>query len=206
MSGGRMRTRTEILEQLEKELKALQAKTYRAASREELSGILDSLLLDSHSEKVALENRPLIHDLNLEEALQKEGRKLLGLNLEDRKAALKEKDWEAVRTIDVGISGADYALADTGTLVLFSAGSSGRWVSLAPTIHIVLLPVERILPSLDELFDELKRAGNLSSLGSAVIFITGASRTADIELKLVMGAHGPKELHVVTLLFPTAGA
>lgn len=198
-----MKTRTDLLEQLENELTALQAKTYRADSKEELVGILDSLLTASSARRVALENRSMIHDLNLEKELQKEGRHFLGFTPGDRKGALKEKDWEAVRTSDVGIGGADYALADTGTLVLFSANSSGRWVSLAPDIHIVLLPLERILASLDEVFDRLSPVEDLSSFGSAVIFITGASRTADIELKLVMGAHGPKELHVVTLLFST---
>ncbi len=198
-----MKTRTDLLDQLENELTALQAKTYRAGSKEELLDILDSLLSASSAQRVALENRSLIHALNLEKELQKEGRHLLGFTPKERKGILREKDWEEVRTIEVGIGGADYALADTGTLVLFSANSSGRWVSLAPDIHIVLLPLGRILASLDEVFDRLSLAKDLSSLGSAVIFITGASRTADIELKLVMGAHGPKELHVVTLLFPT---
>ncbi|MGC1402875.1 MAG: LUD domain-containing protein [Thermodesulfobacteriota bacterium] len=200
-----MKTRTDLLIQLENELTALQARTYRAGSKEELLEILDSLLSASSAQRVALENRSLIHDLNLEKELQKEGRDLLGFSPRDRKGVLREKDWEAVRISDVGIGGADYALADTGTLVLFSAKSSGRWVSLAPDIHIVLLPVERILASLNEILDQLSLEKDLSVFGSAVIFITGASRTADIELKLVMGAHGPKELHVVTLLFPTPG-
>ncbi len=201
-----MKTRTELLEQLETELTALQAKTYRAVSKGELLTILDSLLAGPSAQRVALEDRSLIRELKLEKELQKEGRNILAFDPENRKAALKEENWAAVRTIEVGIGGADYALADTGTLVIFSARSSGRWISLAPDIHIVLLPVDRILSSLDEIFDRLTLAGNLSTLGSAVIFITGASRTADIELKLVMGAHGPKELHVVTLLFPTPGA
>ena len=200
-----MKTRTDLLIQLENELTALQARTYRAGSKEELLEILDSLLSASSARRVALENRSLIHDLNLEKELQKEGRDLLGFSHTDRKGVLRKNDWEAVRTSDVGIGGADYALADTGTLVLFSAKSSGRWVSLAPDIHIVLLPVERILASLNEILDQLSLEKDLSVFGSAVIFITGASRTADIELKLVMGAHGPKELHVVTLLFPTPG-
>jgi L-lactate dehydrogenase complex protein LldG len=201
-----MKTRTDLLEQLEAELKALQAKTYRAGSKEELLAILDSLLTGPSSQKVALEHRSLIRELNLETELQKEGRHLLAFDPEDRKSALREENWAAVRTVEVGIGGVDFALADTGTLVIFSARSSGHWISLAPDIHIVLLPVDRILSSLDEIFDRLTLTGNLSVLGSAVIFITGASRTADIELKLVMGAHGPKELHVVTLLFPTPGA
>ena len=197
-----MKIQTDLLEQLEKELGELQVKTYRAESREDLLKTLEALLTASHSQNVALENRALIQELNLEETLQKEGRHLLGFNPKDRKAMLRETDWKLVQTIEAGLGGADYALADTGTLVLFSKNSSGRWISLVPKIHIVLLPVECILSSLDELCFKLDLAGDLSSFGSAITFISGPSRTADIELNIVMGAHGPKELHVVTLLFP----
>jgi L-lactate utilization protein LutC len=124
-----------------------------------------------------------------------------GIGGGDRKASLWANSWEAVRSVDIGIGGADYALADTGTLVLFSAQSGGRWVSLAPTIHICLLPREKILSSLDDLFSCLADPSIEASRGSAITFITGPSRTADIELTLVMGAHGPKELHVIILLF-----
>ena len=102
----------------------------------------------------------------------------------------------------MGLTGVDYALADTGTLVLFSGKSGGRWLSLAPPVHVALLPGERILPSLDDFLALFPEGDSFLSLGSAITFISGASRTADIELKLVHGAHGPKQLHVVTLLFP----
>jgi L-lactate dehydrogenase complex protein LldG len=197
-----MKIRTDFLEQLEKELAALQVKVSRAHSKEELLGILNSLLTDSPTPTIALENRSLIQALNLEKELQKENRKILGFDPQSKKDHLREKDWEAVRNIDIGIGGADYALADTGTMVLFSSKSGGRWVSLAPTIHICLLPQDRILPSLDDLFSVLPLSGNGAIPMSAITFITGPSRTADIELTLVMGAHGPKELHVVILLFP----
>ncbi len=198
-----MKTRTDLLEQLEKELAALQVKVYRAHSKEELLVILDTLLTVSQGPTVALENRSLIQDLDLEKMLSQENRRIVGFQQADRRKTPREKDWEAIRAVEFGIGGADYALADTGTLVLFSAQSAARWISLAPEIHIVLLPVERILPSLDEVFAQLSLSEDLSSFGSAITFITGPSRTADIELTLVMGAHGPKELHVVTLLFPT---
>ncbi|MBA4393113.1 MAG: hypothetical protein C0407_06135 [Desulfobacca sp.] len=196
-----MKTRIDLLEQLEKELTALRVKVYRAHSQEELLGIVDSVVAPSPAPIIALESRALIQSLDLEEVLKKGNRRIGPLHPTDRKTALMEKDWEAVQNVDIGIGGADYALADTGTMVLFSSQSGGRWVSLAPTIHICLLPVERILPSLDDLFSILSLPGNEASPGSAITFITGPSRTADIELTLVMGAHGPKELHVVTLLF-----
>jgi L-lactate dehydrogenase complex protein LldG len=68
-------------------------------------------------------------------------------------------------------------------------------------VHVALLPAERILPGLDDFLDLFPEGEALLAQGSAVTFISGASRTADIELNLVHGAHGPKELHVVTLMF-----
>jgi L-lactate dehydrogenase complex protein LldG len=197
-----MKTPIDLLEPLENELAALYVKTYRADSQEALREIIESLLSSVPGQKVGLEDRPLIRALNLDQTLKKEGRDLWGFSSNDRKAMLAQNHWEALEAVEVGIGGADYALADTGTLVLFSKKSAGRWVSLAPPIHIALLPVEKILPSLDHLMDYLALEKKMSNLGSAMIFITGPSRTADIELNLVMGAHGPRELHVITLLFP----
>jgi L-lactate dehydrogenase complex protein LldG len=104
--------------------------------------------------------------------------------------------------LTVGITGVDYALAETGTLVLASGQSGGRGLSLAPRHHIALLPEERLLFSLDQFLDLYPEGEDFLSQGSAVTFIAGASRTADIELNLVLGAHGPKELSVITLCFP----
>lgn len=104
-------------------------------------------------------------------------------------------------TADVGITSVDYALADTATLVLMSAEGRPRCVSLLPPVHLAILPSGRILPGLDEFFrvlgQETEPVGQ--QLSSAVTFITGPSRTADIELTLVVGVHGPQQLHVVLL-------
>ena len=96
----------------------------------------------------------------------------------------------------IGITQADYALADTGTLVLFASPGEGRALSLLPPIHVAVLEASRILPGLNEL---LAREPNFPERSSAMIFITGPSRTADIESTLSVGVHGPGELHVVVL-------
>jgi len=102
----------------------------------------------------------------------------------------------ACATAQVGISSADYALADTGTLVMLSSQEEARFVSLLPPVHIAILPGERILSGLDELFTRIPRPADLSS---SMVFITGPSRTGDIELELVRGVHGPGELHVIVV-------
>jgi len=96
--------------------------------------------------------------------------------------------------IDVGITSADYALADTGTLVLLSSAEEARMISLLPPVHLAVIPRDRILSGLDELFSLLPRPDLKTS---SMVFITGSSRTADIEQILIRGVHGPGELHVV---------
>ncbi len=102
---------------------------------------------------------------------------------------------------DIGLSGVDYALADTGTLVLIACKGQARSVSLLPPVHIAVVRPEQILSGLSDLFPLLRSeaADEGRDLSSAITFITGPSRTADIELTLVVGVHGPQQLHVVLL-------
>jgi len=100
----------------------------------------------------------------------------------------------ALSDIKIGITQADYALADTGTLVMFAEAGEGRALSLLPPIHIAVLEESRILAGLDEL---MEREPNFPARASAMVFTTGPSRTADIERTLTVGVHGPGELHVV---------
>ena len=99
-------------------------------------------------------------------------------------------------TVGVGITCADYALADTGTLVLFSSPEEARMISLLPPAHIAVVPRGCILTGLDELFALVPLPAERSS---SMVLITGPSRTADIEQILVRGVHGPGEIHVVVV-------
>jgi L-lactate dehydrogenase complex protein LldG len=94
----------------------------------------------------------------------------------------------------LGITAVDYALADSGTLCLLAGKRQPRTASLLPPIHVAILRPEQILRGLDDLFALLPSGDDLSS---AVTLITGPSRTADIELTLVVGVHGPQQLHVI---------
>lgn len=100
---------------------------------------------------------------------------------------------EACASAQFGITSADYGLVDTGTLVLLSS-SEARLASLLPPIHIAVVPVTRLLGSLDELFE---RVPHPADIASSMVFVTGPSRTGDIELQLVRGVHGPGDLYVV---------
>lgn len=102
----------------------------------------------------------------------------------------------ACASAEFGITSADYALADTGTLVMLASPEEARMVSLLPPVHIAAVPRDRILTGLDELLSLVPRPGDLTS---SMVLITGPSRTADIEQILVRGVHGPGEIHVVVV-------
>jgi L-lactate dehydrogenase complex protein LldG len=109
--------------------------------------------------------------------------------------ATDSQEWRRLcATAEVGVTGADYALADTGSLVMLSTPSEARMVSLLPPAHIAVLSCERILSGLDELFAILP---DPAAITSSMVLITGPSRTADIEQTLVRGVHGPGRLTVV---------
>lgn len=103
---------------------------------------------------------------------------------------------EACRTASMGITGADFALAETGSLVLFASEEEARLVSLLPPVHLAVLDRARLLTGLDELFERVPRPSDRSS---SMILITGPSRSADIEMILVRGVHGPGALHVIVV-------
>jgi len=95
---------------------------------------------------------------------------------------------------EVGITNAQAAIAETGTLVLDSSCERNRLVSVVPPVHIAIVAASRIYATLADVLAMLQSAPEVSP---AITFITGPSRTADIELTLTIGVHGPKELYVI---------
>jgi L-lactate dehydrogenase complex protein LldG len=108
----------------------------------------------------------------------------------------REELREVRASADVGITSADYMLGDTGTLVMIASPREARLVSLLPPSHIAVVPKERILTGLDELFALLP---DPAAQTSSMVLITGPSRTADIEQILVRGVHGPGQIMVVVV-------
>lgn len=97
---------------------------------------------------------------------------------------------------DAGITMAQAAIAETATLILESSRERHRLVSLVPPIHIAIVNAEDLCPTLNEAL-KLVIGHTAAEMSPAITFITGPSRTADIELTLTIGVHGPKELYVI---------
>ena len=99
--------------------------------------------------------------------------------------------------IDLGFTIADYGISETGTLVIDSSSEDVRLATMISEVHVAVLPVGRIRETAYDLEGELQdRFGTVPSYWA---FITGASRTADIERVLALGVHGPLDLHILLL-------
>ena len=107
-------------------------------------------------------------------------------------------DKNALEGCDAGITGCEVLVSQTGSILVSSATCGGRGLSILPHVHIVVATRDQIVPTLGDALHLVKErhAGRLPSMLS---FITGPSRTGDIERILVLGAHGPKELFVILI-------
>ena len=95
----------------------------------------------------------------------------------------------------VGVTGSYCAIAETGTLMLLSGEHTHPVTSLLPDTHIAIVPATRIVRSMEDGWDLLRREHG--SLPRQVAFVSGPSRTADIEMTLVLGIHGPYRVHII---------
>lgn len=137
---------------------------------------------------------------DLAEGLRQEG--LPAVPMPDR--AVDEPEARRLREInaaaEIGVTGADLAIAETGTLALISGAGRARSVSLLPEYHVAVFDRRVLVETLEQagVFLEAWHADPARTMsGGAITFITGPSRTADIELTLTRGVHGPREVHAI---------
>ena len=112
--------------------------------------------------------------------------------------SLRQKFIEAT----VGISGANMAIAETGTIVLVTNEGNADLTTTLPPVHIAVFGIDKVVASLDDAVAVLRmlpRSGTGQVMTSYVNWITGPSRSADIEQSLTIGVHGPREMHCVIL-------
>jgi len=109
---------------------------------------------------------------------------------------------EAAARAGVGVTGADIVLAETGTLVLVSGAGRPRATSLLPPTHVAVFDPSQVVESLEQVGVLLEALHAGASGPASITFVTGPSRTADIELTLTRGVHGPREVHAVLVEEP----
>ena len=152
----------------------------------ELTTHIIEFLKTQNVQSVVLGKLPLVADL--ENALHQ-----AGIAIVDWKA---QPGLDAQFDVGCGITGVRVALAETGTLVLCSDAHMSRGLSLIPPLHIAIVRPADILPDMIDYWASL-RGIPASDLPSNMVFITGPSKTADIEGELVTGVHGPEAVHIL---------
>lgn len=102
---------------------------------------------------------------------------------------------ELNENIEAGITSCEFLIVHTGSIMVSSSQSGGRQMFVYPPVHIVLAKKNQLVGYLESAYTEIINKYE-NNLPSQITLITGPSRTADIEKTLILGAHGPKELHV----------
>jgi L-lactate dehydrogenase complex protein LldG len=103
---------------------------------------------------------------------------------------------ESAASAEIGLSTAEWAIAETGSLVLTSGPGKARSVTLLPPTYVAVVKSDRVLGTVPEAIERYAEAGDLPA---NVVFHTGPSRSGDIEMEIFVGMHGPGDVHVILI-------
>lgn len=154
----------------------------RFSALQEIPTYIAQILTEIKAQKIIRWNHPLFEAMELDK------------KLEDIKTIIWDKRNNShllaeTANADCGIVVADYAIAHTGTIVVTSAPTQGRSVSLLPNVLVTIIPAKNIQTRMGEVFSKIQH--RYTQLPAGIHFITGPSRSADIENDLTIGVHGP---------------
>ncbi|RED60221.1 LutC/YkgG family protein [Cohnella lupini] len=173
----------ERIERFTSNFKSVGGHVERLASMSDVQRFIADKAKELGAKYVIRQNQPELDDLDLEGAIPEARISVWNSD--------PEQYWKArAAEADFGVVMADYAAAYTGSITVLSSKDKGRSVSLLPTVLMAIIPVERLVTRLGEImvhFDE----GGRESLPAGIHFISGPSRSADIENDLTIGVHGP---------------
>ena len=161
-----------------------------------------------HQKSVVTWAHPFIESLNLPGVLADQSVPVYITELKESDAEEKFRGKERGRLrkhiVDsyIGVTSADFCMAETASLVMRTRPGQARSVSLVPSIHIAVIHLDQIIADLKELYALIQWDREISQEGmtNCMTFISGPSKTADVEATMVHGAHGPREvfIYVVT--------
>ncbi|RBW69735.1 LutC/YkgG family protein [Bacillus taeanensis] len=180
----------ELVTVLKKQCEVIHTQLIETTSSE-LSGQIRSVMKQFGAKSVVTWKDERFSQFGLEEQLNNRWPEE-GFDVHIWDPSKKRENIEAAEKADVGITFSDMTLAESGTVVLFSDARKGRSVSLLPKTYIAIIPKRSIVPRMTQatsyIHEKIKKGKNIAS---CVNFITGPSNSADIELNLVVGVHGP---------------
>lgn len=187
-------TQEELVKRFTERLVEETGVVYRVPNYKEALAKLSEISQAENLKKVMTSTDEIIRQLNLATWAANKGIKLMTpLDYVDRNSFKDAVFLEA----DAGITGADFAVAESGTLGIIHRKDQARLISLAPILHIALVPIERLVPTYEIAISQVFADKN--NLPSQFVFITGPSMTGDIQGALFKGMHGPRKLIVILI-------
>ena len=191
----------ELLDEFKKNAESLGWNTYKISDVSGAREILIRILSQIGARSVVCTNEPAVIQMQLEKILNDGGINITKMMVENRNAmnpAEIEKHLRSVAEVsDVGITGCDFAVAETGTVVVVPKLGVSRLVSLIPPVHIAVVHLGQVLRSLDELFAVRRYETITGTENGYMNLISGPSRSGDIENIMIQGVHGPGEVHLI---------
>lgn len=186
------------LERFREEFALVSGVFHRVGAMEDVPGVIRHIARQKDARGVTSWD-PGELGIDLRPSLEAEGLSLVAAPVRgDNDARARYR--EAAAGAQIGVTGSDFALAETGTLILMSGPGRPRTTSLLPETHVAIFGKSRLLETLEQvgvILEALHAEPESARRGAVVNFITGPSRTADIELTLTRGVHGPKEVHAI---------
>ena len=176
-------------------------RVFRAPTHEDAARYVADLAREIEVGTVVRSAHSAVDILDIERALEGSGVEVRTMALDEGDDAQRDgqrrSNRERMIGAGMGLTGVDYAVAETGSAVIVAREGTSRLVSLLPPVHVAIVERGQALPSLDELFALLRERYGAGDFESYMNIITGPSRSADIEYQLVTGVHGPGEVHMV---------
>ena len=193
---------------LQKELEGVGGRVARVRHAAEAARYVTRLAEEKGAEVVVRWQSDLLDMLEIDDALQAAGSEVhTAAPPNEAEAADRRQELrDLLARADLGLSGVDAVIAETGTLMLKAQPGQMRGVSLLPPVHVAVARTDQVVASFADALLRVRQSGeNLQeNLTSCISFVTGPSRTGDIELKLTVGVHGPGEMHLILLDDPNA--
>ena len=173
----------------------------RAATPEDAADYVATLARKLEAKSILRSGHTVFDDVDVDSGLSADGAEVTVMAMRGDGDADADRSMLRGTAVDaqMGVTGVDYAVAETGSCVLLAREGVSRLVALLPPVHVAIVRKGQVLPSLDELFTLRRDAFLGDDLGAYMNIITGPSRTADIEQTIVTGVHGPGDVHMVLL-------
>ncbi len=187
----------QLVSYFESELRKVAVQPHRVISTGELRSTIAEILRTAGAGPIVLSRNPILQVLRSADLLSE-----MGEDPEPWPASNPGTDSQSAFQVQcfnakAGITGVDFALAESGSLIVSSQTEGSQLTSLAPPIHIALYRRNQVVENLEEVLDRHISLHGSGIPGRSAVFITGTSRTADIEQITIRGVHGPQQVHAI---------